>query len=259
MAATYADFVGTTLGMLYDGYGGPDYVTEYAAYLYGLITPTSAASADAAQRKATVASLIKLKKMVKEHQRQRGIPGRAFGFPYDNSLDAFQTIGCTDSRNSPNLAKFPALAKAADKKAPYFGRLWLWNQAGCSSPKWKVKDEDAYRGPFTKRTSSPVLVVGNYWDPATSYAGAVSTSKRLPNSRLLSSNSWGHTAYGSSECVTGAVDTYLLTKKVPAKGKLCVGDYQPFVDDLTDDEESTESRARKQVRIPIAPTKPGLL
>lgn len=259
VAATYADFVGTTLGMLYDGYGGPDYVTEYAADLYGLITPTSPVNADAAKRKATVASLIKLKKTFKEAQRQREIPGRAFGFPYDNSLDAFQTVVCTDSRNSRNLAKFPALANAADKKAPYFGRLWLWTQAGCSSPKWKVKDEDAYRGPFTKRTSSPVLVVGNYWDPATSYAGAVSTSKRLPNSRLLSSSSWGHTAYGSSECVTGAVDTYLLTKKVPAKGKLCVGDYQPFVDDLTDDdEESAESQARQQVRIPIAPTKPGL-
>ncbi|HEY5785967.1 MAG TPA: alpha/beta hydrolase [Microlunatus sp.] len=258
VAATYADFVGNTLGMLYDGYGGPDYVTEYAAYLYGLIDPTSSASVDAAQRKATVASLIKLKKTVKERQTPRRIPGRTFGFPYDNSQDAFQTIVCTDSRNSHNLAKFPALAKAADKKAPYFGRLWLWAPAGCSSPKWKVKDEDGYRGPFTKRTSSPVLIVGNYWDPATSYAGAVSTSKRLPNSRLVSSNSWGHTAYGSSECVTGAVDTYLLTKKVPAKGKLCVGDYQPFVEDLTDDEESTESQARKQVRIPIAPTKPIL-
>ena len=104
-----------------------------------------------------------------------------------------------------------------------------------------------------------MLIVGNYWDPATNYAGAVSTSKRLPNSRLLSSNSWGHTAYGVSECVTDAVDTYLLTKKVPAKGKLCVGDYQPFVEDLSDDdEESTEARVRQQVRIPIAPTRPGL-
>ena len=100
--------------------------------------------------------------------------------------------------------------------------------------------------------------MGNTWDPATNYAGAVSTSKRMPNSRLLSSSSWGHTAYGSSDCVTDAVDTYLLTKKVPAKGTRCVGDYQPFVEDLDDDEESSASRARQQVRIPIAPTRPGL-
>ena len=70
---------------------------------------------------------------------------------------------------------------------------------------------------------------------------------------------WGHTAYGSSDCVTDAVDTYLLTTKVPAKGKRCVGDYQPFVEDLVDDEEETsESRTRQQVRIPIAPARPGL-
>ena len=113
-------------------------------------------------------------------------------------MDAFQTIACTDSRNSKNLGRYATLAKAADKRAPYFGRLWLWNLAGCSSKKWTVKDEDAYRGPFTKKTATPVLIVGNYWDPATNYAGAVSTSKRLPNSRLVSSNSWGHTAYGTS-------------------------------------------------------------
>ena len=46
--------------------------------------------------------------------------------------------------------------------------------------------------------SAPVLVVGNYWDPATRYEGAVRVSRLLPSSRLLSSDSWGHTAYGTS-------------------------------------------------------------
>ena len=161
-------------------------------------------------------------------------------------------------RNSKNLASYATLAKAADKRAPYFGRLWLWNLAGCSSTKWTVKDEDAYRGPFTKKTATPVLIVGNYWDPATNYAGAVSTSKRLPNSRLLSSNSWGHTAYGTSPCATQAVDTYLLTKKVPAKGKVCTGDYTPF-QELLDTESTPKSKALKQNSpVAIPPTKPGL-
>jgi hypothetical protein len=173
-------------------------------------------------------------------------------------VDAFQTIACTDSRNSKNLADFGRLANAADKRAPYFGRLWLWNLAGCSSKKWTVKDEDAYRGPWTKKTSTPVLIVGNYWDPATNYAGAVSTSKRLPNSRLLSSNSWGHTAYGTSECVTDAVDSYLLAKKLPAKGKVCASEYTPFAEPL--EEESANRSTVKKQNSPVAvpPTKPGL-
>ncbi|MER7418035.1 alpha/beta hydrolase [Micromonospora peucetia] len=93
-----------------------------------------------------------------------------------------------------------------------------------------MRDEDAYTGPFNRRTSAPVLVVGNYWDPATNYRGAVSSARLLPNSRLLSSDSWGHTAYGTSACATGAIDAYLLRGALPANGKVCVGDLQPFAE-----------------------------
>jgi pimeloyl-ACP methyl ester carboxylesterase len=252
---TYADFVALTLSMLYSPYYGPEMITEFSTYLWDLIYPTSA-DASAAQRKDTVRKLIKLEASVK-NRKQPTLPGKAYGFPYDNSHDAFASIACTDSRNSKNLAKYPSLAKKADQQAPYFGRLWLWNTADCSSKKWTVKDEDAYRGPFTKRTSSPVLIVGNYYDPATSYAGAVSTSKRMPNSRLLSSNSWGHTAYGTSACVTNAVDRYLLGRRLPAKGKVCTGDYRPFTEDL-DSESTAQAKALTQPRIAIAPVKPSL-
>jgi pimeloyl-ACP methyl ester carboxylesterase len=250
---TYADFVGTTLGMLYSQYYGPELVTDFASYLAEL-TGVSPATAPRAE---TVRALIKLERSVKDQQR-RTLPGKRLGFPYDNGLDAFQTIACTDSRNSKNLAGFAKRANAADKRAPYFGRLWLWNLAGCSSTKWTVKDEDAYRGPFTKTTSTPVLIVGNYWDPATNYTGAVSTSKRLPNSRLLSSNSWGHTAYGTSACVTGTVDTYLLTRRMPATGKTCTGDYRPF-QELLEGESTERSQAlRRNTPVAIPPLKPGL-
>jgi pimeloyl-ACP methyl ester carboxylesterase len=84
-------------------------------------------------------------------------------------------------------------------------------------------------------TASPVLVVGNTWDPSTSYEGAVRAASLLPNSRLLTSVSWGHTAYlqRASLCVTSAVDTYLLTQVVPAPGTTCHGDLQPFQDNPT--------------------------
>jgi hypothetical protein len=85
-----------------------------------------------------------------------------------------------------------------------------------------------FRGPFTHRTVAPVLVVGTKWDPATNYEGAVTAARLLPNSRLLSNDNWGHTSYGSSQCVTDAVDAYLLTQKLPAPGTLCHGDIQPF-------------------------------
>ena len=83
-----------------------------------------------------------------------------------------------------------------------------------------------------KTKLSPVLIVGDYYDPATAYTGAVSTHRRMPNSWLISSDSWGHTAYGTSDCVTDQVDAYLLHGSQPS-GEVCESDYVPFTDPIT--------------------------
>ncbi len=184
--------------------------------------------------------------------------GRAAGwaFPYDNSPEAFQSVLCTDGRNPARARDWATYAAAGDRSAPDFGRLWTWASAPCASSTWTVRDEDAYRGPFTRATSSPVLVVGSLWDPATNYRGAVTTSLLLPNSRLLRSDNWGHTAYGTSACATNAVDRYLLTQRVPAVGARCVGDVQPFTDPL-EGEPGVRARATGRTLPPVVPPLPG--
>ena len=52
--------------------------------------------------------------------------------------------------------------------------------------------------------------------------------KLLPNSRLLSSDNWGHTAYGVSACSTAAVDAYLIDGRLPDEGTVCRDGHQPF-------------------------------
>lgn len=155
-----------------------------------------------------------------------------FDFPYYNGAEAFQSVLCTDGRNPSSADRWPGYADAADLTGPGFAALWTWASAPCASKTWTVRDEDAFVGPFTHGTANPVLVVGNYWDPATNYDGAVNAASLLPNSRLLSSDSWGHTAYGTSACVTDAVDAYLLTLELPAPGTVCIGDVQPFTTPL---------------------------
>lgn len=210
---TYAYFVATTLRFL-EGESA-EFITDMAADLWDVLYPPSEGAAGTAQSQKAV-----------EHQQQSGSSDS--GAPYRNYRDVPTTVMCTDSRNGKNLAKFGTLAKEADKKAPYFGRASLWSNPSCSSKKWTVKDEDAYHGPFTKRTSSTVLIVGNYWNPDHGYSDAVTTSKLMPNSRLLSSNSWGDIAYQTSACVTNAMDNYLLRQKLPPEGTICTGDYRPF-------------------------------
>ncbi|WBB66004.1 alpha/beta hydrolase [Micromonospora sp. WMMD812] len=214
---TYADFVGSTLGALYDPAGYAQVVGLTAELL--VLTDPAAASPARERARAAVSRLA-------AEARQ----ARRFDFPYDNSLETFLGVDCTDANHPTNAASWPARAARADQRDPYFGRLWSWATSPCAGNTWTVRDEDAYTGPFDRRTSVPVLVVGNYWDPATNYRGAVSSAALLPNSRLLSSDSWGHTAYGTSACATGAIDAYLVRGTLPAKGTVCTGDVQPFAE-----------------------------
>ncbi|HEY2305273.1 MAG TPA: alpha/beta hydrolase [Streptosporangiaceae bacterium] len=61
----------------------------------------------------------------------------------------------------------------------------------CARNTWTAQDQDVYRGPFDHRTSAPVLVIGNKWDPVTSYGNAVKVAHLLPNSRLVASEQLG--------------------------------------------------------------------
>jgi pimeloyl-ACP methyl ester carboxylesterase len=213
---TYATFIGEVLGTLYSPTAGDD-VAELAAELWALTsTPRTVTKAEVSAAAAAYTA---------RHQ------GRAF--PYDNSLDAYASVMCTDGRHPAKASTWPAMAAKADRRAPYFGRAWAWASVQCARDTWKVADEDAFRGPFTTRTKNTVLIVGSYFDPATNYYDAVKSAKLLPNSRLLASNNWGHTAYRTSSCATGYVDRYLLYKDLPAKGTVCKGDDQPFTEPLS--------------------------
>ena len=231
---TYATLIGFLLGDMYAPDGATFVDLDLSAVLALLQDPAAAGSPAAAARVSARRMLVQ-KARTQQSTEEAAAAAKAkqraafgYAFPYDNSFEAFASVLCTDGLNPPNAARWPAYADDADRRAPDFGRLWTWSSSQCASRTWTVRDEDAYRGPFTKRTANPLLVVGNYWDPATNYDGAVTVSSLLPNSRLLSSDSWGHTAYGTSPCVTDAVDTYLLSRRLPARGTVCVGDDQPF-------------------------------
>ncbi|MFJ6196112.1 alpha/beta hydrolase [Micromonospora sp. NPDC092111] len=216
---SYADFVGASLSSLYS----PDGWQSIVAITEQLLAATDPGSVSPARLAEARRALGQRATQAREQQRR-------YDFPYNNGLETFLGVDCTDAYHPKKLADWPALSAQEDRRAPYFGRAWAWATAPCARDAWTVRDSDAWTGPFDRRTAAPVLVVGNYWDPATNYQGAVTSAKLLPNSRLLSSDNWGHTAYGTSACATDAVDAYLLRGVLPAKGTVCVGDEQPFVE-----------------------------
>jgi pimeloyl-ACP methyl ester carboxylesterase len=154
---------------------------------------------------------------------ERASPKRA---TYDNGLEAYYGNHCADAQYPSILPLFSALDRYA-RAGSFQGPFWLWNNAACA--RWPVND-DRYVGPWVTRTASPVLVVGNYYDPATDYDGAVSSNRLLLNSRLLSYAGWGHTAAysGRSECVDDYVSLYLLDGSLPPRGTVCPAAPNPF-------------------------------
>ncbi|APH00297.1 hypothetical protein ASJ30_01085 [Janibacter indicus] len=220
---TYADVIGTLLGTLYDP-EAPSMVDFTLTDIESMIEASEAPQS----RTATSQRTTLHREVVAELKKDRTAPRR--GFVYDNSLDAFLSVTCTDSRETTRIDDFPAYATKSDAAAPHFGPAWLWSSAGCAGDAFTGQDEDAYVGPYNRVTPKGVLVVGNYWDPATNYDGAVRTRSILGRSRLISSDSWGHTAYGVSACVTQRVDSYLLRGISPRIDATCPAETEMFPD-----------------------------
>jgi pimeloyl-ACP methyl ester carboxylesterase len=145
---------------------------------------------------------------------------------YDNGTDAYFGNQCADTEYPDNFRDFRMIDRFA-RAGSRFGPYWWWFNAPCAE--WPVA-EDRYVGPWTARTSAPVLVVGNFHDPATDYAGAQASSELLENSRLLSYAGWGHVAYPRSECTQEYVDAYLLHGTLPPEGTVCPANPNPFLD-----------------------------
>jgi pimeloyl-ACP methyl ester carboxylesterase len=240
------NLVSDVRSILYDPYGSY-YISDLLVQLL-TITEPPATDAAAARHRAAERALAAVRQRIADRAEVEHRPGA--GFPYDNSLDGRVSITCTDGVRPDDVADTPKHVAKVARRVPYFSELWAWNDPFCAKNAFSAQDEDRYRGSFTRRTVKPLLFVGNYWDPATRYESAVNAARLSPNSRLLSSDSWGHLAYGSSECVTSAVVTYLVRLKLPAEGKVCVGDVQPFGEEEAEEEEAAKLRVQQLVRQP---------
>lgn len=138
-----------------------------------------------------------------------------------NATEAFYAIACWDSPAPPSAAGLAAAGRRWSRGAavPVMGEAMAWSNAPCST--W-FGHEPAATGPARTTTQAPIVVVGTTNDPATPYAWAVSLSRQLPTSTLVTFVGEGHTAYGNdSRCLQQALDSFLLTGVPPASGTRC--------------------------------------
>ncbi|MFJ8826227.1 alpha/beta hydrolase [Streptomyces sp. NPDC102467] len=139
---------------------------------------------------------------------------------YTNLMFANAAVNCLDQPPSFTSAKEVEDALPSFEKAsPVFGAGLAWSSLNCAS--WPVPPTgEAHR--ITADGAAPIVVVGTTRDPATPYPWAKALAAQLSSGRLLTYEGDGHTAYGrGSDCIDGAIDTYLLTGTPPKDGKRC--------------------------------------
>ena len=126
---------------------------------------------------------------------------------------------CLDYPAEGDMAAWEAQYRQATEAAPHYGGLpadvycRAWGHRGTREP-----------APIHAAGASPILVVGTAGDPATPYPWAQSLAEQLDSGQLLTWEGDGHTAYTrAGDCVSKAVDAYLLNAQTPKEGLVCTG------------------------------------
>ncbi|UOY02076.1 alpha/beta hydrolase [Blastococcus sp. PRF04-17] len=182
--------------------------TAIAAALYDTASWPQLAQALAAASKGDSAGLFSL---------ADAYAGRLEDGTYSNLFDANIAINCADTDVTVEEREIRELAVEWNQKYPLFG-------AGSAVGLYTCNVWEAERTPLPERDaegSAPILVVGTAGDPVTPLPGAVDMAEDLESGVLLTWQGQGHTAYPKSECVTAAVNAYLIDLTAPLDGLTC--------------------------------------
>jgi pimeloyl-ACP methyl ester carboxylesterase len=143
--------------------------------------------------------------------------GRNEDGTYTNVVDANLAVSCADTEEEFTREQVGALVADWSTRYPLFG-------AGAAQSLYQCTPWDAPRTPLPDRDaagSAPILVLGTQGDPVTPLPGALGLSERLTSGVLLVWQGNGHTAYPKTECVTAAVNAYLIDLVAPQDGFAC--------------------------------------
>jgi pimeloyl-ACP methyl ester carboxylesterase len=141
--------------------------------------------------------------------------------------DSYYAVNCTDKPFARTNRLWEQTAAKWEKESPTFGRYQAASDL-LTCPTWPTRNPDRWIGPWNRKTPNPVVVVGNYYDPATQHLFAQRMAKELGNARLISVDSFGHCILGRSAGTDAAVAKYLLNLEAPVNGSVYQPNVQPF-------------------------------
>lgn len=137
----------------------------------------------------------------------------------DNSVEALYAVNCLDSNESVPVDDYADYEDEFLEASPTFGRVFAFGLTSCGS--WPVEGEKAPEA-LTAAGADPILVIGTTRDPATPLEWAEGLAAMFESGVLISRDGDGHTGYGAgNDCVDEAVESYLVSGKVPEDDLSC--------------------------------------
>lgn len=136
---------------------------------------------------------------------------------YSNLFDANLAVNCADQEEQVTVQQVRDLQGQWRRKYPLFGSALAVSMLSCTN--WPAQRDPYPTGPASG--APPILVVGTTGDPATPYEQTPKLAGMLGVGRVLTWEGEGHTAYPQTQCISEAVDRYLIDLTVPPEGKRC--------------------------------------
>jgi pimeloyl-ACP methyl ester carboxylesterase len=137
------------------------------------------------------------------------------------SSDALFPVLCNDHGTRRPAAEYLPVDETVGASNPrFFGRFFVASMtARCTA--WPQADVPVIRQ-VSQQLSTPILLVGNDFDPKTPLAGTRRLARALGmESSVIRYRGSGHTIVGETECIDNAVEGYLEHLTLPGAGFSC--------------------------------------
>ncbi|KAI0970219.1 TAP-like protein-domain-containing protein [Xylaria arbuscula] len=146
-------------------------------------------------------------------------------------VDAELRLGtlCTDQGNKWYNKTLEDLAPTLEhlEEVSIIGEIVSKSMLGCLG--WSIESTDVYSGPFGGHTATPILFVGNTYDPIAPSTNAVAAAKKYKNAQAVTVDATGHTSrVTGNTCQQAKVNAYFQNTQLPGNDSYCALQAGPF-------------------------------
>ncbi|KAI0428931.1 TAP-like protein-domain-containing protein [Xylaria sp. FL1042] len=136
---------------------------------------------------------------------------------------------CTDQGNKWYNKTLEDLTPAIEhlKEVSIVGEIVAKSMLGCLG--WSIEATEVFSGPFGGDTATPILFVGNTYDPISPATEAVAAAKKYKNAQAVTVDATGHTSrVTGNACQQMKVNTYFQNAQLPGNDSFCALETGPF-------------------------------